>query len=323
MRRITFVEALVEAQREEMRRDNSVFIMGEDSGYSGGAFGTTVGLWAEFGAERVRDTPISEAAIMGAAVGAAMAGMRPIVEMQYLEFLPYIDALVNLAAKIHLMSGGQVRVPIVLRGPLGAKGANGAQHTQNFEAWFLHTPGLYVVMPSTPYDAKGLLKSAVRDDNPVVFIEEKTIYFQLGEAPEGEYTIPLGQADTKRPGKHVTVVATGITVGRALRAARRLAEDGIEVEVIDPRTLVPLDIEAILRSLRKTHRLVVAHQAPKTGGFGAEVAALAQELAFDQLDAPVLRVAGLDIPTPYNLDLEKKATVQEDDIIAGVRSVLA
>jgi pyruvate dehydrogenase E1 component beta subunit len=242
--------------------------------------------------------------------------------MQYLEFLPYIDALVNLAAKIHLMSGGQVRVPIVLRGPLGAKGANGAQHTQNFEAWFLHTPGLYVVMPSTPYDAKGLLKSAVRDDNPVVFIEDKTIYFQLGEMPEGEYTIPLGQADIKRPGNHVTVVATGITVGRALRAARRLAEEGTEVEVIDPRTLVPLDMDAILRSLRKTHRLVVAHQAPKTGGFGAEVAALVQELAFDQLDAPVLRVAGLDIPTPYNLDLEKKATVQEDDIIACVRRVL-
>ena len=323
MRTIAFVEALVEAQREEMRRDPSVFIMGEDAGYSGGAFGATVGLWAEFGAERVRDTPISEAAIMGAAVGAAMAGMRPVVEMQYMEFIPYMDALVNLAAKIHLMSGGQVRVPLVLRGPLGAKGANGAQHTQNFEAWFVHSPGLWVAMPSTPRDAKGLLKTAIRSDNPVVFIEEKTIYFQLGEVPEEEYTIPFGVADVKRAGKDVTLVATGITVLRALRAARRLAEEGIEAEVIDPRTLVPLDMETIVRSLRKTHRLVVAHQAPKTCGFGAELAALVQELAFDELDAPVVRVAGLDVPAPYNLELEKKAMVQEDDIRAGVRQALA
>lgn len=323
MRTISFVEALVEAQREEMERDASVFIMGEDAGYSGGAFGATTGLQARFGPERVRDTPISEAAIMGAAVGAAMAGMRPVVEMQYMEFLPYIDALTNLAAKSHLMSGGQVRVPLVLRGPLGAKGGNGAQHTQNIEAWFIHTPGLYVVMPSTPYDAKGLLKSAIRDDNPVVFIEEKTIYFRLGEVAEEEYTVPLGRADIKRPGKDVTLIATGITVVRALKAARQLAEEGIEVEVVDPRSLVPLDVETIFHSLRKTHRLVVAHQAPKTGGFGAEIAALAQELAFDDLDAPVVRVCGLDCPAPFNVDLEKKAMVHEEDIVAGIRRVLA
>jgi acetoin:2,6-dichlorophenolindophenol oxidoreductase subunit beta len=297
--------------------------MGEDAGYSGGGFGATVGLWEEFGAERVRDTPISEAAIMGAAVGAAMAGMRPIVEMQYMEFLPYVDGLVNLAAKMHLMSGGQIRVPLVLRGPLGAKGGNGAQHTQNIEAWFVHTPGLWVAMPSTPYDAKGLLKSAIREDNPVVFIEEKSIYFHLGEVPEGEYVIPLGQAEVKRPGRDVTIVATGITVGRALRAARRLAEEGIEAEVVDPRTLVPLDMATIIQSLHKTHHLVVAHQAPKTGGFGAELAARVQEEAFDELDAPVVRVAGLDTPAPYNVDLEKVAMVYEGDIIDGVRRVLA
>ena len=323
MRTISFVDALVEAQREEMERDGTVFLMGEDAGYSGGAFGATVGLWERFGPERVRDTPISEAAIMGAAVGAAIAGMRPIVEMQYMEFLPYIDALVNLAAKLHLMSGGQVRVPLVLRGPLGAKGANGAQHTQNFEAWFMHTPGLLVVMPSTPYDAKGLLKTAIREDNPVVFVEDKTIYFQLGEVPEGEYTIPFGQADVKRSGSDVTIVATGITVGRALKAARLLATEGIEAEVVDPRTLVPLDIATLIGSVRKTHHLVVAHQAPKTGGVGAEIAAQIQELAFDELDAPIVRVAGLDTPAPYYVELEKQALVSEGDIIAGVRQVLA
>jgi len=260
---------------------------------------------------------------MGAAIGAAITGMRPVVEMMYLEFLPYMDALVNLAAKLHLMSGGQVRVPLVVRGPLGAKGGNGAQHSQNFEAWFVHTPGLLVVMPSTPYDAKGLLKTAIRDDNPVVFIEEKSIYFVRGEVAETDCCIPFGQADVKRPGRDVTVVATGITVGRALRAAQRLSEEGIEAEVIDPRTLVPLDMDTIVASLRKTHRIVVAHQAPKTGGFGAELAARIQEEAFDELDAPVVRVAGLNTPLPYDVGLEKKALVYEDDIVAGVRQVLA
>jgi len=323
MRTISFVDALVEAQKEEMDRDESVFIMGEDAGYSGGAFGATAGLWERFGPERVRDTPISEAAIMGAAVGAAIAGTRPVVEMQYMEFIPYMDALVNLAAKLHLMSGGQVRVPLVLRGPLGAKGANGAQHTQNFEAWFVHTPGLLVAMPSTPYDAKGLLKTAIRDDNPVVFIEDKIIYFQLGEVPEDEYTIPFGQADIKRRGRDVTIIAMGITVGRALKAARLLASEGIEAEVIDPRTLVPLDIATLISSVRRTHHVVVAHQAPKTGGMGAEIAAQLQELAFDELDAPIVRVAGLDTPAPYYVGLEKLAMVYEEDIIAGVRRVLA
>ena len=323
MRTISFGQALVEAQREEMEHDDTVFIMGEDIGYSGGAFGATAGLWEQFGPVRVRDTPISEAAIMGAGVGAAIAGMRPIIEMQYLEFLPYIDALVNLAAKLYCMSGGQVWVPLVLRGPLGAKGGNGAQHTQDFEAWFMHTPGLLVAMPSTPYDAKGLLKTAIRNDNPVVFIENKTIYFTLGEVPEEEYTIPFGQADVKRTGKYVTIVATGITVGRALKAARILAEEGIDVEVIDPRTLVPLDMDTIIKSVRKTLHAVVAHQAPKTGGVGAEIVAQIQEQAFDYLDAPIKRIAGLDTPAPYNVELEKKALVYEDDIVDGVRQVLA
>jgi acetoin:2,6-dichlorophenolindophenol oxidoreductase subunit beta len=323
VRSITFAEALIEAQREEMRRDAGVFLIGEDIGYSNGSFGATAGLWREFGAQRVIDTPISEAAIMGAATGAAIAGMRPVVEMMYLEFLPYLDALVNLVAKLHLMSGGQITVPLVLRGPMGAKSGNGAQHSQYFESWFASMPGLLVAMPALPYDAKGLLKTAIRDDNPVVFIEDKTSYFLQGEVPEEEYTLPFGQADVKRPGRQVTLVATGITVPRALRAARRLAEEGIEVEVIDPRTLVPLDLETIVRSLRKTHRLVVAHQAPKTCGFGAEIVALVQEVAFDELDAPIVRVAGLDVPAPYNLELEKKAMVQEDDIRAGVRQALA
>ena len=322
MRIMTFAQALVEAQDEEMERDERVFIMGEDVGYSGGTFGATLGLWEKFGSERVRDTPISEAAIMGAGVGAALAGMRPVIDMQYLEFLPYVDALVNLAAKLHLMTGGQVCVPVVLRGPLGAKGGNGAQHSQNFESWFVNTPGLYVAMPSTPYDAKGLLKSAIRGSNPVVFIEEKSIYFTQGEVPEEEFLIPFGQGEVKRAGKDVTIVATGITVGRALKAAQILFKEGIQAEVVDPRTLVPLDIETILQSVRKTHHVVVAHQAPKTGGFGAEIAAQIQEHEFDELDAPIVRVAGVDVPAPYNVDLEKKANVYEDDIIAGVRQVL-
>jgi acetoin:2,6-dichlorophenolindophenol oxidoreductase subunit beta len=322
MRTITFVEALIEAQREEMERNPRVFIMGEDVGYSGGAFNATHGLWEQFGGERVRDTPISEAAIMGAGVGAAIAGMHPVIEMQYMEFLPYVDALVNLAAKLHLMSGGQISVPLVLRGPMGAKGGNGAQHSQYFESWFVNTPGLYIAMPATPYDAKGLLKTAIRSNNPVVFIEEKTIYFTQGEVPEEEYTLPFGQADIKRPGKDVTLVATGLTIGRALKAALSLSKEGIEVEVIDPLTLVPLDIQTILASVRKTHRVVVAHQAPKTGGFGAEIAAQIQELAFDELDAPIVRVAGLDVPAPYNVELEKKANVYEEDIVDGIRKVM-
>jgi pyruvate/2-oxoglutarate/acetoin dehydrogenase E1 component len=322
MRTVTFSQAIADAQREEMDRDSGVFVMGEDVGYSGGSFGATAGLWAKFGGERVRDTPISESAIMGAAVGAAFAGMRPVVEMQYLEFLPYIDALANLAAKICLMSGGQAPIPLVLRGPLGAKGGNGAQHSQNIEAWYVNTPGLVVVMPSTPADAKGLLKSAIRNDNPVVFVEDKAIYFTQGEIPDGDHLVPIGKADIKRTGSDVTIIATGITVLRAIRAARLLARDGVEAEVVDPRSLVPLDIETIVTSVKKTHRVVVAHQAPRTGGYGAEVAAQVQELAFDYLDGPVVRVAGLDVATPYNLELEKQAMVWEDDIVEGVRTAL-
>jgi pyruvate/2-oxoglutarate/acetoin dehydrogenase E1 component len=322
MRIITFAQALIEAQKEEMERDEHVFIMGEDIGCSGGTFGATRGLWEEFGSERVRDTPISEAAIMGAGIGAALAGMHPVIDMQYLEFLPYIDALVNVAAKVHLMSGGQACAPVVLRGSFGAKGGNGAQHSQYFESWFIHTPGLIVVMPSTPYDAKGLLKTAIRGSNPVVFIEDKTIYFTQGDVPTEEYLIPFGKADIKRTGNDVTIVSTGITVGRALKAADILSKEGTQVEVVDPRTLVPLDLDTILQSVGRTHHVVVAHQAPKTGGFGAEVIAQIQEHGFDELDAPIVRVTGLDVPAPYNVELEKKANVYEEDIVAGVRTVL-
>ena len=319
MRTITFVEALVEAQREEMRRDPSIFIMGEDAGYSGGAFGATVGLSQEFGAERVRDTPISEAAIMGAAVGAAMAGMRPIVEMQYMEFLPYMDALVNLAAKIHLMSGGQVRVPLVLRGPLGAKGANGAQHTQNIEAWFVHTPGLVVVMPSTPVDAKGLLKSAIRDDNPVLFLEAEMMYGMKGEVPDGEHIVPLGVAEVKRPGADVTIVSFSKPMRAALEAADALAAMGVQAEVIDLRTIRPLDEKTIYDSVAKTSRCVVVDEAWPFASVGSHVAWLVSRTCFDDLDAPVELVAGEDVPMPYNHTLELAAQPSAAKIVEAVK----
>ena len=322
MKIVTYGEAIAEAQAEEMGRDENVFVIGEDIGRLGGAFGATAGLRERFGPERVIDAPVSEAAQAGVGVGAAFAGMRPIVEIQYIDFMAYMEALINQAAKFRYMSGGSVRLPLVVRLPNGAKIGNAAQHSQCLEAWFMHTPGLRVAMPSTPYDAKGLLKTAIRDDDPVVFIEDKLAYFVCEEIPEEEYTIPLGVADIKRPGKDVTVVALGYRVSRALQAAGQLEEEGIDVEVIDPRTLNPLDIETIVESVKRTGRLVIVHQAARTGGVGAEIATQVMEHAFDYLDAPVQRVTGLDTPVPYYTKLELLVYPSTEDIVHAVRKVL-
>jgi pyruvate/2-oxoglutarate/acetoin dehydrogenase E1 component len=324
MTEMTFGQAVRAALREEMLRDERVFLLGEDIGVYGGAFGVTDGLLAEFGPERVRDTPISEAAIAGAAIGAALGGLRPVAEFQFFDFiLLAMDQLVNQAAKIRYMFGGTVSVPLVVRGPAGSGTGAAAQHSQSLEALFTHIPGLKVVAPSTPADAKGLLTASMRDPNPVVFVEHKLLYKMKGEVPDGEHVIPLGVADIKRPGRDVTVVATQIMVPRALAAADTLAAEGIEVEVVDPRTLSPLDLPTIEGSVARTGRLVVVHEAVKSGGIGAEIAAaIAGSAAFDYLEAPITRLAGLPVPIPYNKDLERCAVPQEDDIAAAVRSIV-
>jgi pyruvate dehydrogenase E1 component beta subunit len=315
-------QAIAEAQAEEMERDERVFVLGEDVGIMGGAFSATEGLFARFGPHRVIDMPVAEAGILGAAIGAALAGMRPVAEIQYIEFLGYLDPLVNHAAKIHYMSRGRIHVPMVVRLPNGGKLGNAAPHSQYLESWFLHTPGLRVAMPSNPQDAKGLLKTAIRSDDPVVFIEDKLLYPRTAEVDEGEVLVPFGEAAIAHPGGDVTVVALGWTVTRALAAALELEKEGISVEVVDPRTLNPLDMPAILSSVRKTGRAIVAHQACRTGGAGAEIAARISEEAFDSLDAPVARVAGLDCPIPYNLDQEKFSMPDEQSIAAAVRAML-
>ncbi|MBI4591623.1 MAG: dehydrogenase E1 component subunit alpha/beta [Candidatus Rokubacteria bacterium] len=321
-RQISFAEALNEALRQEMARDERVFVMGEDVGLIGGIFGVTRGLRELFGDARVRDTPISEATFLGVGVGAAVTGLRPVVEVQIFDFVGLMmDQIVNQAAKLRYMLGGRPTVPLVIRGPQGGGIRLAAQHSQSLEAWFVHIPGLVVVAPSTPFDAKGLLTSAVRDDNPVVFLEHKVLYAQKGAVPEDPYAIPLGKADIKRAGRDVTVVATQVMVHRALAAAADLEQDGISVEVIDPRTLVPLDEAAILGSVRKTGRLVIAHEACKRGGFGAEVAALVGEHAIDGLDAPIVRVAARNVPMPYNDSLERATIPTQQDIVAAIRGM--
>jgi 2-oxoisovalerate dehydrogenase E1 component len=322
-REMTFVEALNAALHAEMARDERVFLMGEDVGLIGGIFGVSRGLRERFGEERVRDTPISEPSFVGMGVGAAIAGMRPIVEIQIWDFVAMtMDQIVNQAAKIRYMLGGRATVPLVIRGPQGGGIRLAAQHSQSLEAWFVHVPGLVVVAPSTPYDAKGLLATAIRDDNPVIFLEHKMLYPTKGPVPDGEYLIPFGKADVKRPGTDVTVVATQMMVQRALGAAQDLESDGISVEVIDPRTLVPLDEEAILESVRKTHRLVIVHEAVRRGGFGAEVAAVVTERALDELDAPIVRLGARNVPMPYNDRLEQATIPSREDIAAAVRSLL-
>lgn len=323
-REIGTVEAIREAIDQEMGRDPSVFVIGEDVGKIGGIFGCTRGLADKYGPARVRDAPISEGAISTFAVGAAITGQRPIVEIQIFDFVTLMmDAIVNQAAKFRYMLGGVPKVPIVFRGPQGGGIRLAAQHSQSLEAWFCHIPGLVVMAPSTPYDAKGLLTAAIRDDNPVVFLEHKLLYVQSkGPVPAGPYAIPVGKADIKRAGSDVTVVATMAMVAPALAAAKELARDGIEVEVIDPRTLRPLDTATILASVRKTNRLVVAHEGWKAFGFGAEVAALVMEEAFDHLDAPVARVGMRDVPMPYNDTLERAVIPSQVDIVAACKQVL-
>jgi 2-oxoisovalerate dehydrogenase E1 component len=324
-RQLTMVEAIREAIDQEMARDPSVFVIGEDVGKIGGIFACTRGLIDKYGPERLRDTPISEGVISNAAVGAAITGLRPIVEIQIFDFVTLMmDAIVNQAAKFRTMLGGAPKVPIVFRGPQGGGIRLAAQHSQSLEAWFCHVPGLIVMAPSTPYDAKGLLASAIRDDNPVVFLEHKLLYVQAkGPVPEPPYAIPIGKADIKRPGKDVTVIATMAMIAPALAAAKQLArDDGIDVEVIDPRTLRPLDTETILASVRKTNRCVIVHEGWTKFGFGAEVSAMIMEEAFDWLDAPVARVGMADVPMPYNDTLERAVIPSAPDIIAAVKSVM-
>ena len=323
-RMLSYPEALNEALDQEMLRDDRVFLMGEDVGATGGIFGVSKGLMERYGAERVRDTPISEATFVGCGVGAAIAGMRPVVEIQIFDFVALtMDMLVNQAAKFRFMLGGKPSVPLVVRGPQGGGIRLAAQHSQSLEAWFTHVPGLVVAAPSSPYDAKGLLVAAIRDDNPVVFLEQKLLYLGgTGPVPEELYAIPLGKADIKRAGTDVTVVATSAMVPRALSAATVLERDGISVEVIDPRTLQPLDEETILASVRKTNRLLIVHEAWVRGGFGAEVAAMVVDKAFDYLDAPVARLGAPHTPMPYNDRLELEVIPSQDRIVEAVRGLL-
>ena len=323
VRKILYRQALQEAMREEMLRDPAVFLMGEDIGLYGGAYGATRGLFDEFGPERVRDTPISEATIGGAAVGAAMAGMRPVAEIMYVDFTPLaMDQIANQGAKNRFMFGGKTIVPMVIRTEGGAGRSIAAHHSQSLEALWIHFPGIYVVMPSTPFDAKGLLKAAIRDDNPIMFIEHKMLYGVEGYVPDEDYVIPFGVADVKREGSDVTVVTYSRMVHRSLEAATKLAEEGISVEVIDLRTLKPLDMDTIAASVRKTGRVVGVTEAYKTGSFLSELATRIQEELFDWLDAPIVRVAAADVPIPMSEPLEDAAIPGVDRIIAGIREVL-
>jgi pyruvate/2-oxoglutarate/acetoin dehydrogenase E1 component len=322
MARMKYREALRAALKEEMERDSGVFVIGEGIGERGGSYKVTEGLIAEFGPGRVIDTPLSEAGFVGIGVGAAIAGQRPVVEMLFIDFLMLaMDQVVNQAAKYHFMSGGEGRVPLVIRTQGGAGNSLAGQHSQSLEALFYHVPGLKVVMPATPRDARGLLKAAIRDDDPVIFIEHKLLYMTDGEVPEETEVIPLGLADVKRVGTDVTLVAWSHMVLKSLQAAEELAAEGISVEVIDLRTLVPMDIVCVLDSVRRTGHLVIAQEAIRRGGVASDIAAQVSEQAFDSLRAPIVRVAGLTTVIPFNLALEKSAVPQVADIVAGVRTV--
>lgn len=320
MRELEYREAIKEAVIEEMDRDPGVFLIGEDIGVYGGAFRAYKGLLDRYGPERVINTPISEIGIVGAAVGAALTGQRPVAELMFVDFAALaMDQIVNQAAKIRYMTGDSINVPMVLRTQGGSGGGVAAQHSQSLEAWFYHIPGLKVVMPATSYDVKGLLKTAIRDDNPVIFIEHKMIYLLKGEVPEEEYTIPFGEADIKRQGKDITIVAYSNMLFKALEAAADLEKEGISCEVIDPRTLVPLDLDCILDSVKKTGRLVVVAEACKRGSVASDISAKVTERVFDWLDGPVKIVAGLNTPIPYNSTLEKASIPHKKDIIAAVK----
>lgn len=323
MRTLNYMQAIAEALILEMRRDPDIYIAGEDVGKFGGAFGVTGPVFKEFGPARVLDTPISETAIIGHAVGAAAAGLRPVVEILFMDFLPIAtDELCNQAAKIHYMFGGQVACPLVVRTAIGAGMGAAAHHSQSLEAWVCHIPGLKTVAPATPADAKGLLISAIRDDNPVVFLEHKMLYASKGEVPEGNYTIPLGKADVKREGHDVTLVCYSAMVRQCLAAADSLAAEGISAEVLDLRTLVPLDKPALLASVAKTGRAVIVHEACLTGGFGGEIAAVLAEEGFGHLKAPIKRVCGPDTPVPFSPALEAEFIVSAARITAAAKQLL-
>lgn len=322
-REITIKDALNEAIREEMERDDNVIIMGEDIGSYGGVFNVTNGLLDQFGKERVIDTPISEAGFSGAGLGAAMTGLRPIVEIMWIDFtFVALDQILNQAAKMAYMSGGQTKVPIVFRTQGGGGRGNGAQHSQSLETIFAHVPGIKVVMPSSPYEAKGLLKAAIQDDGPVMFIEHKMMYGMKGEVPEIDYVIPIGKANIVQEGSDITIVSISRGVEFALDAANELANEDISCEVIDLRTLTPLDTETVIESVKKTNRLVIAHEAVRSYGWGAEVSSIIQEEAFDYLDAPVYRVGAEETPIPFNLNLEKEMLPQVKDIVDAAKKAL-
>jgi pyruvate/2-oxoglutarate/acetoin dehydrogenase E1 component len=323
MRELTFREAIIEAMDEEMARDPMVFMMGENIAVGGGVYKGTQGLLGKYGYERVIDMPISESGFVGAAVGAALLGARPVVDLMFNDFLPLaMDQIVNHAAKMHYMYGGKAQVPMVIRTFFGAGTRAGCSHSQSLEAWFVHCPGVKVVMPSTPADAKGLLKSSIRDNDPVIFFEHRLLYSLRGAVPEEEYLIPLGLADIKREGGDVTVVATGRMVHTALAAAVELSREGIEIEVIDPRSLAPLDRETLMKSVKKTGRLLIVHEANMTGGFGAEIAAIAAKEAFGYLDAPIERIGAPDIPVPCSPILEDAYIPKREDIVTTVRKMV-
>jgi len=323
MPELTYADALREALREEMLRDPRVVLMGEEIGIFEGVYKVTRGLLKEFGPERVRDTPISEAAIAGAAIGAALAGLKPVAEIMYMDFLPIcLDQIATQAAKMHFMSGGKLKVPMVLRTQYSLGRVHGAQHSQFFPSWLFQVPGLKVVLPSTPHDAKGLLKAAIRDEDPVVFIESGVLYRTKGPVPDGEYVIPLGQSDVKKKGDDVTIVAVSRVVHEALAAASKLDEQGVTAEVIDPRTIQPLDLETILESVKKTGRLIIASDDVKSGGIGSEIAARVVEEAFDSLDAPILRVASPDTPIPFSPPLEQAYMPNAQKIMEAAKKLI-
>jgi pyruvate dehydrogenase E1 component beta subunit len=325
MRTITYRDAVREAIREEMLRDDRVYIMGEDIAGYGGTYSVTKGLFEEFGERRVRDTPLAEEVILGTAVGSAVAGLRPIAELMTMNFsLLASDQIVNSAAKFHYMFGGQPRLPLVVRMPAGGGAQRGAQHSQTLESWYAHVPGLKVVMPATPYDAKGMLKSAVRDDDPVLFIEHELLYSVKGEVPDEdvEYTVPLNRGEIKREGRDVSIVTFSRMVHISLQAAEELAKEGIDAEVVDIRSIRPVDLDLILDSLRKTNRVVIAEEGWKYFGTGQGLAALIYEHGFDYLDAPIQHVTGKDVPMPYSKNLERAALPTRADVITAVKAIV-
>jgi len=322
MRKITYANALNEALSEEMERDENIFLIGEDIGSFGGVFGVTKGLYEKYGFKRVKQTPISESAIIGSAMGAAITGLRPVAEIMYLDFITLcMDQVVNQAAKLFFMSGGQINVPMVIRAQYGTGTAEAAQHSQCLEAWFAHIPGLKVVMPSTAYDAKGLLKSSIKDNNPVIFLEHRILYSKLFEVPDEEWNIELGKGDIKKEGKDITVIATGIMVERALEASEELIPE-VDIEIIDPRTIYPLDVDLITSSVKKTGNVLIVHEAVTRFGAGAEILRNIINNCFDYIDSPPKVLGTLGTPIPYSVSLEKAVVPQKDDIIRVVKEIL-